>query len=87
MEVIQFDKWVHFGIFIILTFITCWSVKAAESKTLLLIFITAVVYGISVELIQDRFIANRSMDFGDWAADTAGSLGGVWFWKAMYVKK
>ena len=86
MEVIQFDKWVHFGIFSLLTAGICWALRAAETKTLYFVFGSAVAYGIAVEFIQDQFIVNRSFDLGDWAADIVGSIGGTWFWWVRYIK-
>ena len=87
MEIIHFDKWVHFGIFTILTFGICWAAKTSGTKTLVSVLVFAMLYGICVEIIQDQFIINRSFDIGDWAADTAGSISGVWFWKIRYKKK
>ena len=87
MDIIYFDKWVHFGIFLSLTFIACWAFNVATRKTLLFIFIGAAFYGILVELVQDQFIANRSLDLGDWAADVTGSFAGVWIWNLRYIKK
>jgi VanZ family protein len=86
MEVIQFDKWVHFGIFSLLTAGTCWALRAAEMKTLYFVLGSAVAYGIAVEFIQDQFIVNRSFDLGDWAADIVGSISGTWFWWVRSIK-
>ena len=50
------------------------------------ILMAAAVYGFSVEIVQDQFIANRSFDVGDWIADIIGSFAGLWFWD-RYIKK
>ncbi len=85
MEVIRFDKWVHFGIFVVLTFLFCWCLELKNVKGLAFVFIAAVGYGLAVEIIQHYFIANRSLDVGDWAADSAGALTGLLLWR--YIKK
>jgi VanZ family protein len=78
---------VHIGIFLVLTYIICWVFRVNEKKWLLLIFLSGVLYGISVEFIQDYFVVNRSFDLGDWAADIAGSFFGIWIWNLRYIKK
>jgi VanZ family protein len=87
LDKIGFDKWVHIGLFLSLTHISCWALQVTVKKTLIKIFLFAVVYGIVVELVQDQFIPNRSMDLGDWAADIIGGFIGVWFWNLRYIKK
>jgi VanZ family protein len=81
---IYFDKWVHVGFFAVLLVLWLWALMPAR-RTAVWFIVAAVVYGIVVEFIQDRFIPNRSFDLGDWAADTTGSLIGLWFWR-RYIK-
>lgn len=87
MGAIHFDKWVHLGIFALLTYITCWTVNVKNFKFFVLVCMVAAAYGLIVEFIQDHFIPNRSLDLGDWAADIAGSLAGIWCWSAWQGKK
>jgi VanZ family protein len=82
---IYFDKWVHVGFFAVLLVLWLWALMPGR-KTAIWLIVAAVVYGIAVEFIQDRFIPNRSFDLGDWAADSTGSLIGLWFW-SRYIKK
>ena len=85
LDKIWFDKWVHIGIFFVLLFL--WT-RALEINTLqgfTIAVIVALLYGLSVEIVQDRFIPNRSFDLGDLAADFIGSLGGVWL-RTRYKK-
>ncbi len=84
---IGFDKWVHIGLFTCLTYLFCWAIEALNKKFFLFIFLSAVIYGISVEFLQDMFVVNRSFDLGDWAADIVGSFVGVWIWNLRYKKK
>ncbi|HYH16267.1 MAG TPA: VanZ family protein, partial [Flavisolibacter sp.] len=87
MGAIGFDKWVHIGLFSLFTFLICWAVQIMAKRALLITFISAVVYGILVEVVQDQLIVNRSFDLGDWGADIVGSFIGVWFWNLRYIKK
>jgi len=84
---IYFDKWVHIGLFTVLSFLACWAFLLNKKKEQgLLLFIT-VLYGLLVEIIQYKFIPNRSYDLGDLLADTVGSSIGILVWLKRYVKK
>lgn len=75
---IWFDKWVHIGIFSVMTFL--WSVALVKKngwplqRTCLLIALCAITYGVTIEFVQKYFIPNRSFDVFDIMADTIGSL-------------
>jgi VanZ family protein len=81
---IYFDKWLHIGFFIVLLVLWLWALQPATKGTLW-ILVAAIVYGITVEFVQDWFIPNRSFDLTDWAADSIGSLIGLWLWY-KYIK-
>ena len=82
---IHFDKLVHIGFFLVLVVSWLWALKLFK-KGIVVLLISAAVYGLLVELVQDRLIANRSFDLGDLVADMAGALAGLWFWN-RYIKK
>lgn len=82
---IYFDKWVHIGFFAVLLLLWLWSLMP-DKKGVLWLLAAAILYGITVEFVQDRFIPNRSFDLTDWAADITGSFIGIWFWH-RYIKK
>ena len=84
---IWFDKWVHIGLFGGLALAWSWAMGADEVKDLRTLFLLFMVYGITVEVVQHYFVANRSFDLGDWAADLVGSFAGLWFWWGRYIKK
>ncbi len=84
---IWFDKWVHIGLFAVLNFLTCWAFAINSKQTIIIVLAIAALYGISVEFIQDQFVLNRSFDWGDWLADIAGSILGLFVWKQGYIKK
>ena len=52
-----------------------------KKTTLILLFIAALLYGYGMELVQQYFIENRSFDWGDVAADAAGSIIGLFFFR------
>jgi VanZ family protein len=76
---IYFDKWVHIGFFLVLLLLWLWALLPSRLGTYWLLAIAAV-YGISVEIVQDQFVSNRSFDLGDWVADMTGALVAVWLW-------
>lgn len=90
---IQFDKWVHIGLFSILVVLICWgywSRKKEEAplfNSFILIAVLATLYGIGMEFVQDGLIPNRSFDVGDIWADAGGSLLGAWFSYRQFIKK
>lgn len=87
MAKIWFDKWVHIGLFTGLGVAWSWAMDIDQPKLLRTLFFLFAFYGILVEVVQHQFVANRSFDIGDWIADMAGSLLGLWFWWHRYIKK
>ena len=82
---VYFDKWVHIGFFVVLLLLWLWALMPAR-RGMIGIVVAAAVYGITVEIVQDQFIPNRSFDLGDWVADMTGSFLGLWVWY-RYIKK
>ncbi|MCU7548620.1 VanZ family protein [Chitinophagaceae bacterium LB-8] len=80
MSRIWFDKWVHIGIFIGLIYLWSRALGLVSRKNLLMLTLIAITYGFLVEVIQERFVANRSFDWNDLLADFAGSMIGLWIW-------
>jgi VanZ family protein len=79
LDTIYFDKWVHFGFFALLLFL--WRFYFPVSgKFHLMLLLMALLYGFAVEMVQHHFVANRSFDIGDLAADMVGAVTGVWIW-------
>jgi VanZ family protein len=81
---IHFDKWVHIGLFTLLTYLFCRAFNPISREGMLMLFAAATCYGILVEFIQDQFVANRSLDILDWVADIFGAIMGIWMW--CYLK-
>lgn len=88
---IYFDKWVHTGLFAVLTFLFIYALtrlnltKTVKKSWAIKIAIAAWLWALTTELIQ-RFIPERSFDMFDWAADSLGILiAFTWCW-IKYLK-
>ena len=77
-----FDKYVHFCMFFLLTFLFCipFSLQNTSFKpwkpVSLMITVCVVLYGITMEFVQKYFVAGRAFDLADILFDTVGSFGG-----------
>ena len=78
LDVIYFDKFVHAGIFGGLTLLFCLPYFKAhftlqeKINYFIKISLAAILWGITVEIIQKWFVPGRSFDLLDWAADSVG---------------
>ena len=80
-----FDKYVHFGFFAVLLFLWRFFLLPGAKYSYLLLLM-AFLYGLGVEVVQHYFIANRSFDMTDVAADMTGAVMGILVWWG-YIKK
>jgi len=75
---IYFDKWIHAGLFGLLTLLFCLPFHKspfASSHRLyyfIKIAIAASLWGLAIEFIQKYLITGRTFDLLDWAADSFG---------------
>ena len=91
---IWFDKWVHIGMFAIMTFLGCWGTIPKKKwvdlrklrQSFLIIGLSCLCYGIIMEFIQKYFIPNRSFDGGDIIADAVGCTIGFLYSAKRYIK-
>ena len=74
------DKWVHVGLFAILSLLCCAGFGNNAYRRLALIFVVTVLYGLLVEIIQGAWVPNRSFDLFDLLADAGGSFFGIAVW-------
>jgi VanZ family protein len=75
-----FDKWVHIGMFAIMTFLICKMAKVldhATKKTFILIALFCFAYGVLMEFVQHYWIPYRSFDGWDMVADGIGATVGL----------
>jgi VanZ family protein len=90
---IQFDKWVHIGMFSIMVSLFCWAllrknISNEERKKLFIpVAIICLCYGIGMEYVQKYWVVGRSFDTGDIMADAVGSLVGLIFSRRKIYKK
>jgi len=82
-EWLSFDKLAHFGVFGLLA-TTLARLEAAERwpplRELWAVVLVSA-YGLAIEILQG-FTTIRSMEFGDWVADTLGAVLAV----ALYLR-
>ncbi|MBS1620913.1 MAG: VanZ family protein [Bacteroidetes bacterium] len=93
LNTIGFDKWVHIGMFALLSFLWCWVLSYRRRDPIRLkisfvqIALLSTAYGIIMELIQHFFVPGRSLDIADIMADAVGSFSGYFYSKWRYIKK
>ena len=92
LDKIYFDKWVHAGLFAGLTFLFCWPFYKSDFSTqrrisyFIRIAIAASIWGLAIEFIQRFYVAGRSFDLLDWAADSFGASMALWFCAKKFIK-
>ncbi len=87
LDKIYFDKFVHIGLFGILTFL--WMMPFVKSninnkskiQVILKIAFAVSIWGLTTEFIQKFFIPFRAFDLWDWAADSVGVLMAWLYWR------
>ena len=79
----NFDKYVHFGMFFLLTALFCFPFIKSKTGYLSLfrlfnkIALYVILYGISMEFVQKYFAVGRSFDLFDILFDSLGSIAGL----------
>jgi VanZ family protein len=79
LEIISFDKWVHAGMFYVLTSLMILGFTKATAPSLirprpvLYAFILCTVYGGLLEVMQGTLFEDRSADVYDFIANTFGA--------------
>jgi VanZ family protein len=86
LDKIWFDKWVHIGMFAVMTWLWCWGIIRRSKKIFYVIAVVCLLYGIIMEFVQHWMIDNRSFDGGDIIADAAGCMIGLLFSLRRYIK-
>ena len=89
---IYFDKWVHTGLFAVLTFLFIYPVAklplalGVKKNLAIKIAIAACIWGLTTEFIQKFFIPDRSFDLYDLAADSFGIITAYTWCRVKYLK-
>jgi len=82
-DIPYFDKYVHFGMFFILTVLFCYpfvrtTTNGSGVKSIFKeIAIAAIAFGVAMEFVQKYLVINRSFDVIDIVFDTLGSVAGL----------
>ncbi len=90
---IDFDKFVHVGIFGLLAVLFSWpfyKTTIPKNKKILYFIIIAVLtsaFGYSTELMQKYWAQGRSYSVMDWLADTGGALGAFIFCRIFFTRR
>ncbi len=90
---IDFDKFVHAGIFGLLVVLSCWPFykttipRNKKINWFIAIALFTSAFGYSTELMQKYWAQGRNYDLMDWLADSAGALGGYIFTRLVFLKK
>jgi hypothetical protein len=91
-ELISTDKFIHFGLFFIQTML--WMQAFRKQNAIPMLRFEAGFYSLLIgilfsgitEILQGFIFIQRSADFMDYLANSAGVLGGWWFFK-LFIQK
>jgi VanZ family protein len=84
LTIFDYDKLVHFGIYVLLAFMMYYGWKkqttysALHQRSILKILILTSLYGFAVEIMQELFTADRHFDIYDALANSTGAVAGSW---------
>lgn len=93
MEVPNLDKAVHFTFYFVAALLGAFALrertrgKISLLRTLGLVFLSVVIYGIIIEVLQSSITEDRNGDFLDVVANTTGALMGTAGIKMLYSGK
>ena len=87
------DKITHFTFYLVFAFAGCLSLRERTSgnlglnKTLIIVLIFAILYGILIEVLQYTITTDRMAEFGDVLANTLGALAGIGLIRWVFSKE
>lgn len=82
IDIPYLDKVVHFGFYCVATFLGCLVIRERSggtikmSKSIMFMVISLILYGMIIEVFQEAFTDDRSMEISDALANTAGAVAG-----------
>lgn len=79
------DKYVHFLFYFLFTFLWGIAFNSTKLKNSILILLSAILYGILMEIAQGLFTITRQPDFFDVVANSFGAFSG-WLLLKYYFK-
>ena len=89
LDAIYFDKWVHAGLFAVLTFLFGWPFRklyTSQHYLFISIAVLALMYGIAMEYVQKYLTTDRDFDYADMIADGVGCLIGYFAIRFLITK-
>ncbi len=90
VSILNFDKLVHFSVYLLLASMMYYGWKKQNSfsslhqNTLIKILLITSTYGFAVEIMQELFTTDRHFDIFDALANSMGAVAGSFF--AVYIK-
>ncbi|MCU0360389.1 MAG: VanZ family protein [Bacteroidia bacterium] len=86
LELLSVDKWVHAGIFFVLTILFfLFAFKRNQQEGFLYVYtVLGVFYGVGLEVMQARWFSNRSFDYLDMVANAMGGVIALSMHKVIY---
>ena len=93
--VVGLDKVAHLFMYATFAFLCLWDYRKQfisnglkyKKKAILLAVFISIAYGGLTEIMQEHLVPSRTGDWGDFAADTIGSLAGVGIFYLFYREK
>ncbi len=82
VELIWKDKWVHFGLFLVLSFLMNHSFRNVKRNIAFLL-----IYGILIEILQGTCTETRTFDILDFVADALGVATGYYLSQPKILNK
>jgi hypothetical protein len=85
LALVYADKWVHISLFFTLCYLFSRPFRKSAMnrpqryRWFLGIALAGIVYGTAMEFVQEYWVANRSFELWDIAADSVGCLLGLWY--------
>jgi VanZ family protein len=92
LELLSFDKFVHAGVFFILTLLSIKGFRlqnrfhALKMNAELISVIICILYGGMLEIMQETLFVERSADLYDFIANSFGCLMGLLIYKKIRLK-
>ena len=86
-------KITHFIFYLVFSFGGCLSIRERTNgrfgmnKTIKMVLVLAIVYGIIIEILQYTITTDRMAEFGDVLANTLGAFAGIGLIRWVFSKK
>ena len=82
LELLSFDKWVHFGLFFVLVLLINRAVRqtANRKNSMVVALCLSIPYGGLLEIMQQELFEERSADLFDFIANSAGCFSAWAYW-------